>query len=262
MNKMIIQEIKNILELRKYIYYENENGVLYNGDCLEIMKLLPNDCVDLVLTSPPYNKGATGKSTKNRWELKKYDGYNDNMPYLDYKKWQENVLKMCLSILNNNGSFLYNNKNIMKENRIFTPYEIIIEGNLLNNLKQEIIWNRKSGVQNNIYQYYPVKTEKIFWFVKTNSYYLNCKNYDEIINISFEINTEHPAPFPLKLASVMVNNHSQENDIVLDCFGGSGTTAVACEKLNRKWILIEQSREYCEMAKQRIEAEYNQIKMF
>ena len=84
----------------------------------------------------------------------------------------------------------------------------------------------------------------------------------------WEINTEvsninryHPAQFPEKLVGDHIISWSNENDVILDPFIGSGTTAKVCEKLNRKWIGIEFSEEYCKIAKHRIEIERNQLKV-
>jgi len=74
--------------------------------------------------------------------------------------------------------------------------------------------------------------------------------------------SEHPAIFPEKLAERHILSWSNPNDLVLDCFFGSGTTGLSCEKLNRKWIGIEISEKYCEIAKKRISEEANQIKLF
>jgi site-specific DNA-methyltransferase (adenine-specific) len=73
---------------------------------------------------------------------------------------------------------------------------------------------------------------------------------------------EHPAPFPLSLAMRFIRLYAFIDETVLDCFGGSGTVALACEKLNRKWILIELSEGYCSLIKNRVEAYTNQLRMF
>jgi len=75
-------------------------------------------------------------------------------------------------------------------------------------------------------------------------------------------NTEHPTTKPLELIKNFVEISSNENDLVLDPFLGSGTTAVACEKLNRRWIGIEISKEYCDIAVKRIDAIKNQARLY
>lgn len=73
---------------------------------------------------------------------------------------------------------------------------------------------------------------------------------------------EHPSPKPLAYMMKIIQRFTNEDDIVLDPFLGSGTTAIACERLNRRWIGIEISEEYCEISKQRIAREIQQAKMF
>ena len=74
---------------------------------------------------------------------------------------------------------------------------------------------------------------------------------------------KHPTQKPIELIMKILLEYGEtkENDLILDCFLGSGTIAVACEKLGRRWIGIEIGDKYCEIAKQRIEQEANQIKM-
>jgi site-specific DNA-methyltransferase (adenine-specific) len=74
--------------------------------------------------------------------------------------------------------------------------------------------------------------------------------------------TEHPAQFPEELVKDHIITWTNENETVLDCFMGSGTTAVVCEKLNRRWIGIEISEKYCSIAVKRIKQEADQIKLF
>ena len=77
-----------------------ELNKIYNMDCLEGMKQLPDESIDLVVTSPPYNKGGQNKSFKN-WNGAKinYNDYDDNLDENEYQKWQINILNECYRIL-------------------------------------------------------------------------------------------------------------------------------------------------------------------
>lgn len=78
--------------------------------------------------------------------------------------------------------------------------------------------------------------------------------YNIIKDIDFFIKKRvYPTQKPIELISYLIKTYSRENDLILDCFVGSGTTAVACEKLNRRWIGIELEEKYCEITKKRIE---------
>ena len=82
------------------------------------------------------------------------------------------------------------------------------------------------------------------------------------MSASNKIAHQHPAIFPEQLAIDHVKSWSNEKMTVLDCFGGSGTTAIACIRLNRKYILIEKEEKYCEIAAKRIETELDQTDLF
>ena len=81
---------------------------LLNGDCLELMKGMPDESVDLIITSPPYNLGNTHHTGGKRF--KPYGKYNDDMKELDYQDWQIEVLNECFRVLKSDGSMLYNHK--------------------------------------------------------------------------------------------------------------------------------------------------------
>ncbi|MBS3131831.1 hypothetical protein J4212_05335 [Candidatus Woesearchaeota archaeon] len=86
------------------------------GDCIEVMRKIPNCTVDLIVTSPPYNlKNSTGNGMKNgsggKWSnaalMKGYKGHSDCMPHADYVKWQKNCLTEMLRILKEDGAIFY-----------------------------------------------------------------------------------------------------------------------------------------------------------
>lgn len=72
----------------------------------------------------------------------------------------------------------------------------------------------------------------------------------------------HPTIKPLGIFETLVKNSSRENDLVLDCFSGSGTTAIACHRLNRRFICIEKDKEYWEASVKRLEDERKQLSLF
>lgn len=76
---------------------------------------------------------------------------------------------------------------------------------------------------------------------------------NNIWRVDTQKNSDHPAPFPLKLAQDHILSWSNQGDTVLDCFMGSGTTGVACKNLNRRFIGIELDEVYYQIAKKRIE---------
>ena len=124
---------------------------LYNGDCLEVMRELPDESVDLIITSPPYNLGKTHHTGNKRF--KSYSEYNDNMPEELYQRWQIEVLQECFRILKPSGSMFYNHKNRIKKGVQITPYEWLLKTDFV--IKQEIVW--QNGSQNfDKIRFYPI----------------------------------------------------------------------------------------------------------
>ena len=120
-----------------------------------------------------------------------------------------------------------------------------------------------SSVDNNTNYLQPV-TELILWFVKDNPkvFLYNVTHKKEVWSIKPDNKNNHPAPFPKKLVENCLLLCTNEDDLVYDPFMGSGTTAIACERLNRKWIGSEISEEYCKIANERIKIERDQTKLF
>ena len=233
---------------------QNMLDKVINGDCLEVMKQMPSESVDLVITSPPYNlRNNIGGGFKNpdvHWRnpgLKNgYDGYTDDMPYKDYILWQTKCVAEMFRLLKPNGAIFYNNKNRIQGGEL-EDRSIIVKDFPL---RQVIIWKRAGGMNFNDTYFVPT-TEQIYMICK-KGFKLKPKmnKYGDVWEITQEMNNPHPAPFPAELTDRIIQSTTAQ--IILDPFGGSGTTAVSALKYNRNFILIEQSEKYCEMAKQRI----------
>ena len=146
---LFTKEVKLIIELLK-------------GDCLELMKEIPDNYVDLIITSPPYNLGKSHHTGDNRF--KSYGEYDDDMPEELYQQWQVEILNECYRILKPNGSMWYNHKNRIRNGIQITPYEWILKSKFAHLVKQEIIWF--NGSQNfDKCRFYPM-TERVYWFAK------------------------------------------------------------------------------------------------
>ena len=82
------------------IYYDNDNYRLYLGDVLDVLKKIPNDSVDMIFTSPPYNIDLKNRKDTN---IATYDNWDDNLEYEEYCKWQIDVLNECYRIIKTGG---------------------------------------------------------------------------------------------------------------------------------------------------------------
>lgn len=248
-----------------------DNSVLYdiaelknkiiNGDCLTVMKAMPEKSIDLIITSPPYNLlNSTGNGLKKNTNCGKwknaaikngYNDYDDNMPYSKYIAWQKQCVAEMYRILKDDGAIFYNNKNRVQNGLLQDRREIVSDVPL----RQIITWKRSGAINFNAGYFLPT-TEQIY-LICNKSFKLRkgANKLTDVWEIKQEMNNPHPAPFPEELVDRIVN--STTGQIVLDPFGGSGTTAISALKNCRDFILIEKSYLYCKMAKARIEGKEN-----
>lgn len=204
------------------------------GDSLEVMKDWPDNCVDLVLTDPPYNVGVD------------YLGFIDELTPAAYDCRCEVMIREFSRLTSNIQLVLGSSSKILLPwwNKIPKAKLIIVKMGAFSH-------NRINGFS---LQYHAVLTtaknishtwspdlwEDIRW--PGEGYYFNEERYG------------HPAMTPLALALKLIGLCTNEDDIVLDCYSGCGTIPVAAKMLGRRYIGIDISPEYCEIARQRLEA--------
>ena len=243
-------------------------NTIVKTDVMDGMRLLPDKSIDVIITSPPYNKvglnGIRKDNPKNNWKTNIVYGGDiniDNKPEDEYQRWQIDFLNECFRVLKSDGSMFYNHKNRIHKGEIVSPYQWLFKTKF--KIRQEITWNR--GGSNNISpcRYIP-SNEIIFWLTKSKSVSfirpVGMKNKMETWNINFKRNTEHPAPFPLEIPDSILdcipNNYGDK--IVLDPFMGSGTVAISAIKHGFRWLGFELLDEYVDMANNRIRNFYDE----
>ena len=240
---------------------------IYNEDCLETMARIPDNSIDLIVTSPPYNKGfyanKNAKQSKvwNTLNGRKiaYDSFSDDMFPEDYEEWQKAVISECIRILKPSGSLFYNHKDIIYKGLIVPPkwvYDFKV--------RQQIIWDRQSSCMIDPHYFMPAN-EWIYWIVKDEKKVFFNKEKSSFRTNIWRMNIDknpHPAPFPYIMAANIINCCSKEGDIVYDPFMGSGTTALASVKLGRHYIGSEISEKYVQMANEKIKIEQSQLTLF
>ena len=240
---------------RKRFFPDDFTDKLINGDCLHIMKEMPDECLDLVVTSPPYNlKNSTGNGMKDgrggKWKnaalVNGYSHHDDNMPHNEYAKWQRDCLTEMLRLLKPNGAIFYNHKWRVQDGLLQDRQDIVAGFPV----RQIIIWKRKGGINFNPGYFLP--TYEVIYLIAKPEFKLAPKAnaYGDIWEFTQEMNNPHPAPFPVDLISRIIS--STCTNIVLDPFMGSGTTAIAALMNSRHYIGIEISPEYNTLAKNRI----------
>ena len=231
-------------------------GKIHCGDCLKLMGKMPEESVDLIVTSPPYNiKNSTGNGLKDgrggKWPnagLKNgYDGHSDDMPHEEYVEWQRRCLAEMMRLLKSNGAIFYNHKWRVQKGMWQRLADSITCGFPV---RQIIIWQRSGGI--NFNRGYFLPTYEVVYLIVKDGFRLapkaNAKG--DVWSIRQESRNSHEAPFPVELARRCIE--STTGSIVLDPFIGSGTTALAAAELHRQWIGMDLSADYCKKARKRV----------
>lgn len=249
----------------------NADAIIYEGDCIDLLASLPDDFVQLIVTSPPYN---IGKEYENRIVLK------------DYLKQQRDIIEKCAGKLKSTGSICWQIGNYIDNGEII-PLDILlypIFSSLGLKLRNRIVWHFGHGLHAS--KRFSGRYEVILWFTKTDKYTFNLdavripqkypnKKYFKGPNIGelscnplgknpsdiWEIpnvksnhveKTIHPCQFPVELIERLVLSMTNKNDWVFDPFMGVGSTAIAALMHERKVIGAEIKPEYNAITKERI----------
>ena len=211
---------------------------IYKDDCLEAMDRLINEGVkvDCILTDPPY-----GMSFKSNYRKEKYNLIaNDNN--LDFIK---NYFSRCYTLLKED-THIYcfcSWHNIDKFKMEFEKYF---------KLKNIIVWEKNNTSMGDLKGSYAPKYEFILYGHKGRRL-RNGFRYPDILKFNRTGNKYHPTQKPTDLIELLLNQSSNENEVVFDGFMGSGSTGVACMNTNRKFIGIELDKKYFDIASKRIE---------
>ena len=229
----------------------------YNMDCMEGMKQVPDNSIDLVITSPPYNLGSEHHTGGKRF--KAYNTYNDDLPEPDYQKWQTDFLNEVFRILKMDGSVFYNHKNRIRDGKQITPYEWILKSELT--IKQELVWFNRSQNFDKV-RFYPM-TERVYWLSKTEkTRFTNQINHHDLFEwASVGTNKEHKRAFPISMVKDILKCFPS-GGLVLDPFSGSGTVGIACHDLGFEYLGFELDPDYYRMATERLEQHKAQLNMF
>lgn len=248
--------------------FQNGDHIIYYGDVLDVLKSeIPDGSIDLIFIDPPYNIG------------KNFSGLKDKMPNNDYINWCYNWIDECVRVLKPSGT-LY----LMGSTQFMPYFDLYVRRKL--SILSRIVWcYDSSGVQAK--KYYGSLYEPILHCVKNSKFY--CFNSDDILieaktgserhlidyrgNVPKPYNNKkvpgnvwnfsrvrykmkeyekHPSQKPEALLERIILASSNKNDIILDPFSGTFTTASVAKKLNRKSINIELQEEYVKIGLRRV----------
>jgi site-specific DNA-methyltransferase (adenine-specific) len=233
---------------------------LRHGDCLEVMKDIPNESIDLIVTDCPYhivsggcttgaygNKKGCGKCSV-KWEtqgqLYNFENIKSGKLFdnndIEFKQWLPELFR------------------ILKKD---THCYIMINARNLKELQQEaenagfkfqniLVWRKNNATPN---RYYLNNCEFILMLRKGKARNINNMGTKNVLDVPNIIGKKkHPTEKPVELMKILIENSSNKNDVVIDPFMGVGTTGVACKALNRNFIGIELDENYFNIAKERL----------
>lgn len=249
---------------------------LYSGDSAEVMRLWPDGYFDACITDPPYNIAAKRKGLK--WAFSSHvtiDSDWDRFTPNEYEQFTLAWLEQICRITKTNGNiFIFGSYH-----NIYTIGAIAQRMDL--RVVNSIIWTKPNAQPNITCRMFTESTEQILWLCNnTNDRAKNwtfnyqhmkalnggkqMRNYWEIplTPMRERVHGKHPSQKPLRLMERIVLAGTNPKDRVIDCFTGSGSTLLACDRLDRQWVGIERDSAYCELAHKRLDDERKQRRLF
>lgn len=268
---VLIDMLAEIAERLGKPYFSSPNCLIYNMDCLEGMTALQKGAINLAITSPPYN---IGKEYESAMEIEEYIG------------WCSTWLQQVARLIADNGAFWLNLGYIPIGDRgkaIPIPY--LLWDKIPMFLQQEVVWNYGAGVAGK--RFFSPRNEKFLWYLKNSDSYTfnldqirdpNVKYPNQKKNGKIKVNpigknpsdvwefpkvtsgagraskerTPHPAQFPIAVIDRIILGCSNPNDLIMDPFLGSGTTAAVAIRRGRYCVGFEIRKDYCDIACERL----------
>src|SRR3989338_4975964 len=242
---------------------------IYLGDCIEVMNTIHSESVDLVFADPPFNIGI------------KYDTHNDKMPYEEYHKWSEKWIKETHRLLKKDGSIY-----IAIGDEFAAEINIILK-RMGFHFRNWIVWyytfgqsQRKKFNRAHTHILYFTKNKEHFTFNDKNIRVPSARQLiyndkranpigkvpDDVWQFSRVCGTfkervgKHPCQMPEDLLELIIKTSSKEGDLVLDPFGGTGTTSAVAKRLKRNFITMETSKQYYNVILKRLDGKVAEIK--
>ena len=212
---------------------------IYLGDCLEVMRNIPDKSIDLVLTDPPYGIGESGSKNHSRGCMAQTTKFKE-------LNWDNKIPS----------------KEIFSEIFRVSKNQIIFGGNYfleyLYNTSCFIVWDKDNGKTDFAdcelaWTSFKTATRKFKW------------KWQGMLQENMGERKEkriHPTQKPLQLFKWILNNYTEEGQTILDPFAGSGTTAIACHDLKRNFICIEKELEYVAISQKRLDEARMQLSLF
>ena len=231
---------------------------IFNQDCIDGMKIIPDESIDLIVTDPPYRLTARGNSGT-------MSGYWTNEITKKGKVFEENNVEI--------EDYLGEFYRILKDtshcyimcNNLNLPhfFEVISKSKF--NFVKLLVWDKCTKICG---KYYMGQVEHIFLLRKGGDKPINDCGTSDILSFPNKKDKAnngeniHDSQKPIALFQTMIENSSKEGDIILDPFIGSGTCAIACMRTNRHYIGFELDKKYYDLTNDRIRIEKQTFRLF
>lgn len=248
---------------------------LYQGDSIEILSGWKEASFDACVTDPPYNIARNRKGLS--WAFSSHvtiENEWDRFTPSQYESFTASWLEQICRVTKKNGNiFIFGSYH-----NIYTIGSIAQRMDL--RVINSIIWAKPNAQPNITCRMFTESTEQILWLCNnTNAHAKNwtynyhhmkalnggkqMRNYWEIplTPMRERIHGKHPSQKPIRLMERIVLAGTNSNDLVVDCFAGSGSTLLACDRLDRNWVGIEKDSEYCQLSHRRIDNERMQRRL-
>ncbi len=237
------------------------------GDCIDILKQISDETVDLLITDPPYfvsKENGDIRITGRKDISLDYGEWDRQWNNTDeYFAWCEEWFKECVRVLKN-GSWLY----IFFGKRFLWYLQGVLFPKYGIEYKNILVWCKSNPAPSFRKANWLNATEFILVGAKGDSRIKHFTSQKDMINYFIHSNgssykeTEHPTEKPINILKKLILTSSDEGDLVLDPFAGSGSTAIACIKTGRNYFCIEKDENYYSIAKERIEKETKNLNLF
>ena len=245
---------------------ETTSNEILSGDCLKIMKTFPDGVFDCCITDPPFNmskkKGLGWAFSSHVTMQEQWDTFAED----DYFQFTVNWITEVLRVLKTNGNlFIFGSFHC-----IFT-IGFILQTLFDRRIISQIVWYKPNAQPNITCRMFTESTEFIIWAVnneskKAKNWTFNydiakAMNHDKQMRNMWEIPLtkpserkcgKHPSQKPIAVINRLILTGTNEDDLILDPFSGTGTTAVVAEQHKRRWIMIEKDETYNQIAKERL----------
>ncbi len=251
-------------------YYNDDDFTLIHGDSLKIMKKIEPQSIDMIFADPPYFLSGDGISCSGGKMVSVNKGEWDKKINIEEKhKFNRKWIKLCYNLLKDNGT-------IWISGTMHNIYSIGMaleqEGfKIINN----ITWEKLNPPPNISCRFFVHSTETILWAKKDLKKAKHIFNYGLMRTLNSNKQAKdvwktaltkpsekkygkHPTQKPIEILEKIILSSTNENDLILDPFNGSGTTGIVANKLNRKYIGIEQEKEYLDLTIRRKERDKNE----